>query len=121
MWTKTSSCVVPKMASTTGASARRSAGGASIDGAEFNITEMCVMGKDTIDAVNKEVKRKTVDHDLLRINFKNVDMDSPCHVRLGPSQRDAFGGGGPVTKGGGVLAYIDALFWLAETTQKATR
>jgi len=50
-----------------------------------------------------------------------VDMDSPCHVRLGPSQRDAFGGGGPVTKGGGVLAYIDALFWLAETTQKATR
>ena len=52
-------------------------------------------------------------------------MDSPCHVRLGPSAREAFEAPGgrcnPMTKGGGVLAYIDALFWLAETTQKATR
>ena len=100
-------------------------GAPAVDGAEFNITEMCVMGKDTIDAVNKKVKEKSVDHDLLRINFKNVDMDSPCHVRLGPSAREAFEAPGgrcnPLTKGGGVLAYIDALFWLAETTQKATR
>ena len=99
-------------------------GAPAVDCAEFNITEMCVMGKDTIDAVNKKVKEKTVDHDLLRINFKNVDMDSPCHVRLGPSAREAFEAPGgrcnPLTKGGGVLAYIDALFWLAETTQKAT-
>ena len=43
----------------------------------------------------------------------------------GPSAREAFEAPGgrcnPLTKGGGVLAYIDALFWLAETTQKATR
>ena len=44
---------------------------------------------------------------------------------MGPSAREAFEAPGgrcnPLTKGGGVLAYIDALFWLAETTQKATR
>ena len=52
---------------------------------------------------------------LLRINFKSPpDLDDHCyHVRLGPSPREEFGRNGR-TKGGGVLAFIDELFWLEE-------
>ena len=41
-------------------------------------------------------------------------LDDHCyHVRLGPSPREEFGRNGR-TKGGGVLAFIDELFWLEE-------
>ena len=43
---------------------------------------------------------------------------------MGPSPREAYEATGfcnPMFKGGGVLAFIDQLFWLAETTEKATR
>ena len=57
------------------------------------------------------------------INFKNDGEDGGWHVRLGPSPREAYEATGfcnPMFKGGGVLAFIDQLFWLAETTKKAT-
>ena len=61
--------------------------------------------------------------DAFHVNFKNDGEDGGWHVRLGPSPREAYEATGfcnPMFKGGGVLAFIDQLFWLAETTQKAT-
>ena len=75
--------------------------------------DMIGLGRDNVERFNEELRRKTVDSALLRINFKSPpDLDDHCyHVRLGPSPREEFGRNGR-TKGGGVLAFIDELFWL---------
>ena len=90
----------------------------------LSIHEMIDLGHEAVDALREEVRRHTTDHDLLRVNFKNDGEDGGWHVRLGPSPREAYEATGfcnPMFKGGGVLAFIDQLFWLAETTEKATR
>ena len=89
----------------------------------LSIHEMIDLGHEAVDALREEVRRHTTDHDLLRVNFKNDGEDGGWHVRLGPSPREAYEATGfcnPMFKGGGVLAFIDQLFWLAETTKKAT-
>ncbi len=87
----------------------------AVDGLQLNAMEMIGLGADNVERFNEEVRRETVDSALLRINFKSPpDLDDHCyHVRLGPSPREEFGRNGR-TKGGGVLAFIDELFWLEE-------
>ena len=96
------------------------------DGPGLSFQDFMAMGETSFAVANEEAKRRTVtvDHDLLRVNFKNVGEDGRCHIRLGPSPREAFEAVGrcnPMFKGGGVLAHVDELFWLTETTKKATR
>ena len=77
--------------------------------------DMIGLGRDNVERFNEEVRRETVDSAILRINFKSPpDLDDHCYpVRLGPSPREEYGTHGR-TKGGGVLAFIDELFWLEE-------
>ena len=90
-------------------------GAPAVDGLELSTMEMIGLGRDNVERFNEEVRRETVDSALLRINFKSPpDLDDHCYpVRLGPSPREEYGTHGR-TKGGGVLAFIDELFWLEE-------